>query len=197
MSKVATAGLTAIAVLYAGLSTAQQEELSQASAACEEAVRLIEIDDSTGALEEAKWCVESLEQWRQLQTLTLLPDFIDDYTADELQNSSAMGMTVIERTYTSGERSVSVSLTSGVASNGLAALAQLGMELGGSGTGKKTRVQKRTVINLSQAGAGSEYMVQLKSGGMLTINSTTLDEEELLEFVRSFPIATIDEGILN
>ncbi|MFK7891954.1 MAG: hypothetical protein AB8B63_14150 [Granulosicoccus sp.] len=196
MSKV-VAGLAAMTVLYTSVSLAQQEELAQASAACEEAVRLIEIDDSAGALEEAKWCVESLEQWKQLQTLTLLPDFIDDYTADELENSSAMGMTVIERTYVSGERSISVTLTSGVASSGFAALAQLGMGLSGSGAGKKIRVQKRTVINLSQTGAGSEYMVQLKSGAMLMINSTTVDEEELLDFIRLFPIADIDDGILD
>jgi hypothetical protein len=197
MSKLATASLVAITVLHAGASAAQQGELAQASAACAEAVRLIEIDDSAGALEEARWCVESLEQWKQQQTLTLLPDFIDDYTAGELQNSSAMGMTIIERTYTNSDSSVSVSLTSGAASSGLAALAQLGMELGNTGTGKKTRVQKRTVINMSQPGAGSEYMVQLKSGGMLTVNSTTLDEMELLDFIRSFPIVEIDDGILN
>jgi len=108
-----------------------------------------------------------------------------------------MGMTVIERTDGSGEGSISVTRTSGAASSGFAALAQLGMGLSGSGAGKKIRVQKRTVINLSQAGAGSEYMVQLKSGAMLMINSTTVDEEELLDFIRLFPIAEIDEGILD
>ncbi len=164
-----------------------------AATACTEAARLIGEDDLTGALDEAKWCVESLQQLRQQATLTVFPDSVDGYAGGEVDNQSAMGMTIIERIYTRDNSTISVSLTTGVAGGGLAALAQLGMGMGG--TGKKIRVQKRTVLDMSDVNGESQYMVQLKSGGMLTMSSSDLSAEQLLPFVREFPIAELDDAL--
>lgn len=164
-----------------------------AATACTEAARLIGEDDLTGALDEAKWCVESLQQLRQQATLTVFPDSVDGYAGGEVDNQSAMGMTIIERIYTRDNSTISVSLTTGVAGGGLAALAQLGMGMGG--TGKKIRVQKRTVLDMSEVNGESQYMVQLKSGGMLTMSSSDLSAEQLLPFVREFPIAELDDAL--
>lgn len=174
---------------------AQQQSADDAASACKEAARLIEEDDLVGALGEAQWCVDSLQQLRQQQTLTLFPESLEGFDGGELTNQSAMGMTMIERVYQKNGQSVSVSLTSGVAGSGLAALAQLGMGLGATGVGKKIRVQKRTVVNMSTPGSDSEYMVQLKSGGMLMITSKDLNEEDLLDIVKAFPIAGLDDAL--
>ncbi len=180
-------------LLLVSAQTAMAQTAEDAAIACTEAARLIGEDDFTGALDEAKWCVESLQQLRQQATLTVFPDSVDNYVGSEVNNQSAMGMTIIERTYSKDSSTISVSLTTGVAGGGLAALAQLGM--GMSGTGKKIRVQKRTVLDMSDANGESQYMVQLKSGGMLTVSSSDLSAEQLLPFVREFPIAELDDAL--
>jgi hypothetical protein len=187
-------GISAISalLLFTGASIAQTAE--DASAACIEAARLIDEKDFVGALDEAKWCVESLQQIKQQRTLTVFPEVVEGYTGGELDNQSAMGMSIIERAYTLGGDRVNVTLTAGVAGGGLAALAQLGMGMG-VGSGKKMRIQKRTVMDMSEEGGESQYMVQLKSGGMLMITSDDLDSKQLLPFVKAFPIAELDEAL--
>lgn len=196
-SVVASSSLLAVAFAATfSMSNSMAQTAEEASAACLEAARLInEEQDIVGALDEARWCVESLQQMKQQITLTVFPEAVEGYTGGELNNQSAMGMTIIERTYANGDDRVEVSLTTGIAGGGLAALAQLGMGMAtGNGSGKKIRVQKRTVLDLSDT-TESQYMVQLKSGGMLSMSSTSVDAEQLLVFVRGFPIADLDDAL--
>lgn len=184
----------AVAILLMPGTQVHAQSAEDASAACTEASRLIAEEDFVGALDEAEWCVESLRQIKQQLTLTLFPDDVDGFVGGEMDNQSAMGMTIIEREYALDNSSVSVSLTGGVAGGGLAALAQFASGMG-TGGGKKMRVQKRTVIDMSDESGQAEYMVQLKSGGMLMMSSNDLDSAALLEFVRAFPIAELDESM--
>lgn len=183
---------TAACLLTGTQVIAQSAE--EAATACTEAARLIGEDDLVGALDEAKWCVESLQQLRQQATLTVFPDAVDGFAGGEIDNQSAMGMTIIERTYSKDGSDISVSLTTGMAGGGLAALAQLGMGMG-AGSGNKIRVQKRTVLDMSESGGDAQYMVQLKSGGMLNITSSNLNAEQVLPFVKAFPIAELDDAL--
>lgn len=185
--------ILATASLIGSGSQVLAQSAEDAAAACTEAARLIGEDDLVGALDEAKWCVESLQQLRQQATLTLFPDDVEGYIGGEIDNQSAMGMTIIERSYAKDGSEVSVSLTTGMAGGGLAALAQLGMGMGG-GAGKKLRVQKRTVLDMSDGGE-AQYMVQLKNGGMLNITSMDVDAESLIPFLRAFPIAELDDAL--
>ncbi len=182
-----------VAIMLSG-TQAMAQSAEEAATACQEAARLIAEDDLVGALDEAKWCVESLQQLRQQATLTVFPDAVAGFEGGEIDNQSAMGMTIIERRYSSDGNDIAVSLTTGVAGGGLAALAQLGMGMG-AGSGKKIRVQKRTVLDMSEGGGEAQFMVQLKSGGMLTISSSDLSSEELLPFVKAFPIAELDDAL--
>ncbi len=186
--------MSTVAALWLPVGQAYAQSADEAAAACNEAASLIAENDFVGALAEAEWCVESLRQLRQQLTLTVFPDEVDGYTGGELQNQSAMGMTVIERTYTRGDSSVDVSLTGGIAGAGLAALAQFASGMGNAG-GAKTRAQKRTVIDMSSEGGNAEYMVQLKSGGMLMVSSYDLNSEAVLEFIRAFPIEALDDSM--
>ena len=183
-----------VAALLSSINSAQAQTAEDASAACLEAARMIEVNDLVGALDEAKWCVESLEQMKRERTLTVFPDEVDGFLGGELQNESAMGMSMIEREYSRDGNAIKVALTSGVAGGGLAALAQLGMGMGGSG--KKIRVQKRTVIDMSESSGNTQFMVQLKrSKGMLMISSDNLTSDDVLTFVRAFPIKELDEAL--
>ncbi len=71
-----------------------------------------------------------------------------------------------------------------------AAIAQMGM----METGKKLRIQRRTVNDLSE-GSSVEFMVALKSGGMLGIESDNVDHADVLEFAEQFPIAELDDSL--
>lgn len=179
--------------LVVSVSHVVAQTTEDAAAACTEAASLIADDDIAGALDEAKWCVESLQQLKQQAMLTIFPDTVLGYTGGDIDNQSAMGMSILEREYLGADGTVSVSLTTGVAGGGLAALAQLGMGLT-SGGGKKLRIQKRTVMDLGDSTAG-QYMVQLKSGATLAISSDELNAEQLLPFVKAFPIAKLDDAL--
>ena len=188
-----------IAALFSSVNSARAQTAEDASAACLEAARMIEENDFTSALEEAKWCVESLEQVKRERTFTVFPEEIAGFVGGELQDQSALGMSMIEREYRRDGDAISVSLVSGIASGGLAsgglaALAQLG--LGAGGAGKKIRVQKRTVIDMSESEGNAQFLVQLKSSqGMLTISSDDLPSDDVLAFVRAFPIKDLDEAL--
>lgn len=165
--------------------------------ACMEAARLItEDNDLDGALDEAKWCVEGLEQLKEQQALAVFPDSVDGFSGGKTEQQKAFGMSIIERTYTKGSESININLTGGggAAGSGLAALAQLGAELGGQ-SGSKMRIQRRTVIDMSGEGSEANFMVQLRSGGVLNVSSSTASSDTVIGFLKEFPIADLDDAM--
>ena len=161
--------------------------------ACRQAAVYFEDGDLEGALDEARWCVESLEQIKQQQTLSLFPDELGGYVGGELSSQNTMGMTIMNRTYSSDSDTIDVTLTGGgAAAAGMAAL----MQFGASGQGKKMRVQRRTVMDMSEPG-NAQFIVQMKSSGMLTFESSSVDGETVLAFVKEFPIADIDDALAS
>lgn len=192
-SKIIGSSVFGAVILLPGTSVYAQSA-EDASAACIEASKLIEQEDYVGALDEAEWCVEGLRQLKQQRTLKVFPDTVDGFSGGEIDSQSAIGMIIIKRPYTRDSRSVSVSLTGGIAGGGLAALAQFASGMTG-GDGKKLRVQRRTVLDMSNQSGKAEYMVQLRSGGMLMFSSSDLDSVALLAFLKEFPIAELDESI--
>lgn len=193
-------------ILLTGLSpyVASANAVDDAADACIEAARLIrEEDDISGAIEEAEWCLEGMTQLKEEIKLSLLPDEIEGFVGGEISNQNVLGMSVIERDYTRDDESLKLAITtsgSGGGAGGLGALGELGKlfenagAMGGAATGRKVRVQKRTVLASDDGGEGS-LNVTLKSGGSLSITSQQLDSEELLDFLRSFPLADLDDAL--
>lgn len=163
--------------------------------ACIEAARLMREDnDLVGALDEARWCVEGLEQLKQQQTLAVLPDEVDGFKGGETSSEKVLGMSMIEREYKRDNSAIEVSLTgAGGAGGGLAAIAQMGMKLGAQ-TGKKMRIQRRTVVDMSE-GTSPTFMIQLRSGSVLNISSSNTDYDTTLSFIKAFPIADLDDAL--
>lgn len=185
--------LTIGAVLTVG-SPVSATETAETITACEDAGKLLAENDIDGALEEAKWCLEGIEQLKQNQTLAVFPDEVMDFIGGEIDKQEALGIKMIERDYVKDNESIKVSLAGGgAASAGLAALAGLGLNLG-DGAKKKIRVQRLTLLDMSDGGS-AQYMVKLKSGLMLTISSDNVDAEKTLEFVRAFPLAELDAAL--
>ncbi len=181
------------ASLAAGLTPVRAQTVAESAEACDEAARLIRDDDLDAALEEAEWCLESLRQVRSDRTLALFPDEVQGYAGGELETQGAMGMTMMNRSYSGDAGTIDVSLTAGAAGSGLAALAQMGMSLGGQG--RKLRVQRRTVIDSSADEGRASYLAELRSGGMLTVSSNDVAAPEVLEFLKAFPLAEIDDAM--
>lgn len=198
----------ACAVFLSGLGAAQAADknaVDEAAQACIDAAQLIqEEDDLEGAIEEATWCLTGLKQLQEEIKLSIFPDELNGYTGGDINNQSLMGMTIIERDYSRDSKTISLSLTTsggggGDAAGGLGALAELGklfgaMENAGASGGKKIRIQKRTVIVADEGGMGI-LNVQLKSGGTLKVQSSDLHSDELVEFMREFPIIELDDAM--
>lgn len=189
------ASLVVLVIWVAGYSSANSAtEIDETILACEDAARFLKDKDIDAALEEARWCLEGVEQLKQQQTLAVFPDEVLEYTGGELSTQEAMGMKMIERVYTLDGNEIKVSLSGGgIAEVGLAALTRLGLNLGAS-AGKKVRVQRRTVIDMSN-GSSTQYTVQLNSGSLLNISSDDLDAEATLDFIKAFPIAELDDAL--
>lgn len=172
-----------------------QDENNPAEA-CQEAIVLLEQNDIEGALEEARWCVEGIEQLKQSQTLSFFPEELNGYVGQELNQQKVMGMMTIERYYSGDSGSIKVSMTGGgAAATGLAALAKLGMDLGGdAATGKKMRVQRRTVYD-STNGNSVDFMAHLRSGGLLNFTSDSVSRDDTLAFIKAFPIKELDDAL--
>lgn len=186
-----TAVVIAVASLLMTVSAIAQDD---PASACRQAADYFEEGDLEGALDEARWCVESLEQIRQEQTLSLFPEAQGGYEGGELSSQNTMGMMIMSRSYRNDTDNIDVTLTGGGAAGaGLAALMQYGANMN-SGQGKKIRVQRRTVMDMSEPG-NAQFLVQMKSGGMMTFESSSLDSDSLLEFVKAFPIADIDDAL--
>lgn len=165
----------------------------EADESCTSAAALFKDGDIEGALEEARWCVTQLEQLRQGQTSSFFKDKIDGYTAGELESTQVMGMSIINRRYSKGNNSIEVSLSGGdsdIASNAFAAIASFGMQ---AAQGKKVRIQRRTAT-VTNDGGSVQVIVSLKSGGMLTFDSSEVSEKALIAFAKSFPISDLDDS---
>ena len=164
-------------------------------AACAEAARLLEENDIDGALDEAQWCREGIQQIKQSQTLAVFPDSVNGYEGGEITNSSVLGMVILGRDYKNDAREISIELTTGEVP-GLGSLGQLMNAFSAAGLGdvNKFRIQRRTVID-SSTNQSANLSVQLKSGGIMKVESTSVSAEDVIEFLKAFPIADLDDAI--
>ena len=194
-------------LIVAGVGTAtvaHANAVDEAADACNEAARLIsEDDDLSGAIEEASWCLTALRQLNDQNTLSLLPDELDDYIGGEIENENVMGMKSISRIYTRDGESLTVTLvTTGGADGAMAGLGELGALFGAMNAAggadaagaKKIRIQRRTVLVSDDDDGTASLKVELKSGANLQVESEILDSDDLIEFMQEFPIAEIDDA---
>ena len=184
-----------ISVAFAIFSSAHVYAKDDPSETCSSAAELFSEGDIEGALEEARWCVTLLEQLKKNETSAYFEDEIDGYTGAKLNSQQAMGITVIERSYSKDSQVIDVSLTGGGSSGGLnsafAAMASMGMQ---AAQGEKVRIQRRSGL-ITDEGGSTSLVVTLKSGGMLTFESSDVSSDDLVAFAKEFPVADLDDSI--
>jgi hypothetical protein len=161
---------------------------SDPAAYCQQAAKLYQENDIPGAVEEAKWCLESLEQIQQSRKSDRFAKQVAGWQRGEISQHKAMGMSLIETEYRKGEKHIQVSYNSGASGMG-AMLSQMGM----AGGGKKIRLGRYTGMVMEQ-GSNNEIMIGLKmTPGMINLSSDTASMEELTAFAKAFPIKDIDQ----
>jgi hypothetical protein len=158
------------------------------AAYCKQAAELYEADDIAGAVEEAKWCLESLEQIEQSRKSEKFAKEIAGWKRGEVNQQKAMGFSIIETQYTKDGKTIDVSYNSG--SGGMAAMfSQMGM----AGGGKKMRLGRYTGMVMEE-GERNEIMIGLKmTPGMLTLTTNDASLDELSAFAKAFPVKEIDQ----
>lgn len=157
---------------------------------CNAAIKLYKEGDIDGAIEEARWCVESLEQLAQARQTEVFRTEIDGWKRGKVDQQNAMGMSTIDVTYTRDDKSIQVTLTGGAVGGmgALAALSQLGM----AQAGNKVRIQRYTAI-VDESEREIDVMIGLKQSGMLNFSSSNAGRDAVIEFARAFPISELDE----
>jgi hypothetical protein len=158
------------------------------AAYCKQAAKLYQEKDIAGAVEEAKWCLESLEQIQQSQKGDRFAKQVAGWQRGEVSKQKAMGMSMIETEYSKGDKTINVSYNSGVSGMG-AMFSQMGL----AGGGKKIRLGRYTGLVMEE-GRNNEILVGLKmTQGMVNLSSDTATLDELQAFAKAFPIKDIDQ----
>ncbi|MET0070602.1 MAG: hypothetical protein ABW096_11225 [Candidatus Thiodiazotropha sp.] len=164
------------------------EDEGDPSTYCKQAAELYEEDDIAGAVEEAKWCLESLEQIQQARKSDKFKEEIAGWKRGEVKQQKTMGFSIIETRYTKEGKTIEVSYNSG--SGGMAAMFS---QMGVAGGGKKIRLGRYSGMVMEQ-GTRNEILIGLKmTPGMLTLSSNDAALKELKAFAKKFPVKEIDQ----
>ena len=180
---------TLTTLMLANANGHAQTNLDDISAACSAAGNLVTNNDINAAYEEAQWCFESVRQLRQQQTIAVFPDAIDGFIGDEVDDSSAMGMTIIERSYSKGDQRLNVLLGVGGTMSAIANMASTMMVPGIT----KRRVGSFTVWQMPND--DEQYLIGLDGNASITITSYSVDADKVMDFIRQFPIEQLERSI--
>ncbi|MEJ2611564.1 MAG: hypothetical protein P8179_16140 [Candidatus Thiodiazotropha sp.] len=183
--KVPCIALAGLALAAFSLSVTAED--GDPAAYCKQAAKLYEESDIAGAVEEARWCLDSLEQIQQSRKSAKFAQQVAGWERGEISQQKAMGFAVIETEYSRGDKVIEVSYSSG---GGMGAMfSQMGMAAGG----KKLRLGGYTGL-ITEEGSQNEIMIGLKrSSGMLNLSTSSASMEELSAFAKAFPVKDIDQ----
>lgn len=150
------------------------------------------------ALEELNWAEKEITKMNSRQIESFFPDQIEGFQGGKTEMNAVMGMTNVSRTYTSGSRSIELSLVGGGAGGGLGGLAGLGRmaAMMGQGAGQDSfRVQGQTASLDTEEGQ-AELSVFLDSGSILKLDGSNLGSDggaTLKKFIEALKVSDLDK----
>ncbi len=149
------------------------------------------------ALDELGWVQKDLQKRHGEQLKQFFPDQVKGFTGDKVQINSTLGFSQVERNYTEGERSVSLSLTGGSSAGGLGNLAQLGKfaaMAGGDSEQEAVRIQGKTGQIEGDAESGFTLSIFLDSGSVLKVSASSgISSEEITQFAQILKLEELDK----
>ncbi len=177
-----------VVILCCCLGVAHAQEDPKDS--CGGILKFYEQGDIDAALEEARWCVEALEQVQMSKQGDVFPAEVAGWKRQSLDQNKAMGIAMTEANYNNSGKAITVTLMGGADAGGgfLGALAEMGMMSGGS----KMRLGDYTAVAMSDSG-GETVSVSLENSGTLSFQSYDAGRDAVMEFAKAFPIAELDK----
>lgn len=150
-------------------------------AACQDAIDNFE-DNPEQALDDARWCVEQLEQLQQDKQAEQFRDEVAGYTRGSVDQQKMMGMTSIIATYTGDGKAIKVTrMGAADGANPLSALANLAQY----GGGRKIRIDGNTGSLMDQNGKVT-LTLTLKEGGTMMFESSNAAASDVQAFATAF-----------
>ena len=183
-----------LAALLLGLP--MQAEAEDLNAIFKRVNDLIAAKNYPKALEELGWARKEIEKLHVTNLQSFLPDSLAGFTGAKFESAGALGMMNLERSYSSGEKQLEVSVTGGAGSaegfGNIAAIGRMAAMMRG-GMGQDTfRVQGRTA-QLNTSSEDPEMTVFLDSGSMLMLRgSGGTTGEELKKAAEALSIEKLD-----
>ena len=170
-------------------------ETESPESSCGGIMRLVEKGKHKEALEEARWCVEALEDQLQGSASGHFSAEVAGWTRVDVREESAMGMSSVVGEYRKGDKTLAVTLLGGKGSGSilggaLGGLAQMGLMQ----TGKRFRVQRLK----ASVDAQGQIMVTLDDGSFISVKCPQYNTQEealdgLEDFLDAFPFAEIND----
>jgi hypothetical protein len=179
-----------LAIGLAGTAAAQETP----EQSCGKIMEYYTAGDIEGALEEAQWCLEALQQVKQGQESEFFRSEVGGWQRTSLEKGNALGFAVTEAGYQKDGKTLTVSLignSGGANSLGgfLGGLAQAGL----AAAGTRMRIQQHAAVATTESGSNT-LMVTLDTGGQLQFESSEATPDELSAFAEAFPITELDES---
>lgn len=149
------------------------------------------------ALEELNWVQKELQKQHSTQLERFFPNEIKGFKGEKMKVNAALGFSEIERTYTGGERTITLSLAGGSAAGGLGNLAQLGKfaAMMGTESGQETiRVHGKTAQLEGDDESQYALSIFLESGSVLKLDASSgVKSTELRDFAEAILIEDLDK----
>jgi hypothetical protein len=160
------------------------------TASCKKAASLYESGDLAGAVEEARWCLEGLEQRQQEQKAEQFAPELAGWKRGELNQQKSMGFSTIDAQYSRDGKTIDVSYTGGGGGGMASMISQMGLTAGGA---KKIRLGHYTGL-VVEDGPQRQILIGLKTTpGMITLSSNDATLDEMTEFAGALPVDAIDQ----
>jgi hypothetical protein len=150
---------------------------------CDDFQRYVERENYPRALEELNWCKKSIEDLHFDKIREIIDRSIDGYDPDEISVEGAMGIAMVEATYSNGSDEITLRITT-VAASGSAAASGLGALSGlASSLGIRSRNSDQVRVagltgQMKEEGDGMALMLTMDGGVVLTFEGPDSDSLE-------------------
>lgn len=149
------------------------------------------------ALEELNWVQKELQKQHSTQLERFFPNEIKGFKGDKVKANAALGFSQVERTYTKGEQTITLSLAGGSSAGGIGNLAQLGKfaAMMGTESGQETiRVHGKTAQLEGDDESQYALSIFLESGSVLKLDASSgIKSTELKDFAEAILVEDLDK----
>lgn len=154
--------------------------------------------DIRGAIEELNWAQQELGKENMTKIASFIPDQVLDYKGDKLENSAALGMATMDRTYKNADTTIKVSMLTSSGSDaglgGLAAFAGMAAGMGGQVPGMENIRLKGAKGVIDTTNTTPKATISVSNSVTINVEGVTnVTKEKLVAFVEALNL----EGLAN